>query len=335
MDKRKALLSEVQAEYEQHCKARRLAPETIVGYSGLLRIMVRTLGDIPVWSLSHKHVDQIFASQSWTESSRNNRLGQLRAFFAWCRARGYMHRDNDPTFSWRMMPVPNKQRQRIPVQEWGRLFNACIHPQERIVLATGLYLFLRSSEQKRIQLKHINLAQGEVLIYRSKTKQWDLMPITSELHDYLTEHMTMMAQEGWTDPEHYLIGKRGQLDVDENNQWVAGTGKMTYDKPFYRPHIVVQRILNRAGYPHFREGEHTLRRSGARAYFDALVDQGYDGALRRVQSMLGHKESSMTERYLGIELEQYLRNRALSRQAMFPSLQDESIVPMVRKVSHG
>lgn len=334
MDKRKATLEQVQVEYERHCLAKGLSPETVLNYSGLLRIMHRTLGNITVWNLSHTDVDRLFAAQTWSPGSRNNRLNQLRTFLAWCRARGYMHRDNDPTFGWSMLTVPNQNRQRIPFAEWPRLFDACIHPQETIVLATGLYLFLRSSEQKLIQLKHVHLADAEIEIYRPKVKRWDVMPISAELHGYLSAHMTSMAERGWSDPEHYLIGRRGQL-ARHNHKWVQGTGDMFHDAPLCRPFPVVQRILTRAGYPSFQEGEHTLRRSGARAYFDALLEQGFDGAMRRVQSMLGHKHSTMTERYLGLDLDRVRRNQDLRGKPMFPATQSGNIVQMVRRVGNG
>jgi hypothetical protein len=47
---------------------------------------------------------------------------------------------------------------------------------------------------------------------------------------------------------------------------------------------------------------------------------GYDGALRRVSSLLGHKNTITTERYLGLSLERSSRNQQFSGNRMFPSL---------------
>lgn len=336
LDKRKATVTEVAEEYRRHSIAKGHSKATMGTYDSCLRALSDTVGTVPVFSIAHEHIDKMFAERNWSAGTRNNRLGQLRAFFAWCRARGYMHRDSDPTFGWRHVKVPNQKRQRIPAQEWEKLFQACKHPHERIVVATGLFLFLRASEQRGIQLKHVHLNTNEIEIYRTKTSDHDVMPISSELHPYIAEHLTYMAQQGWTDPEHYLIGRRINCDRDpETRQFISGTGTLDPTRPLSRPHIVVQRILSRAGYPHFKEGEHTLRRSGARAYFDSLVAHGYDGALRRVQFMLGHSTASMTETYLGLDLDRKQRNEDLKGKPMLPSLQSDNIIQMVKKVQNG
>ena len=324
----KMRLTEAADEFIAHCLARGLQPTTARTYRSALTTLVRDVGNIEVARLTARHLDQSFAKHNWQASSRNSRLAQYKGFFSWCRARGYMHRDSDPAFGWRNVRVPQEDRLRIPASEWGRLFAACEHPQERIVLATGLYLFLRASEQKGLQLKHINLNDGEILVRRTKTKQTDFMPISSELDSCIREHLVYMSEHCTPDPEHYLIGMRYGLGKNQHNQFIKGTGKLDPTRPLSRPHATVQRVLQRAGYPHFGEGQHTLRRSGARAYFDSLVDLGYDGALRRVQSMLGHSSAVMSERYLGLNLDRQQRNTDLKGKMMFPALQDAKIVPI-------
>lgn len=140
-------------------------------------------------------------------------------------------------------------------------------------------------------------------------------------------------------PARFVSGLPNKAPVKHHQ--VASVGnrhhanKLDHNRPFGNPHITVQRVLKRAGYPHFKEGQHTLRRSGARAYFDALVEQGYDGALRRVQSMLGHAHANMTERYLGIDLDRKKRNDDLRGVSMFPSLQDGNVINVVKRLSSG
>lgn len=326
MTRKNIRLSEAIDLYAFHCRAAGLGDGTVRTYLSALNTMLKTVGNVEVAQLSSRHLDLTFANRQWSASSRNSRLAQYKGFFAWCRSAGYMKPDQNPAFGWRNSRVANVERQRIPVGEWPRLFNACIHPQETIALATGLYLFLRGSEQKRIQLKHVMLSEGEIQIFRKKTQDYDNMPISAELYPYLRNHMVWMAEQGFSDPDHYLIGMRYGMGVNQHKQFVAGTGKLDATKPFGSPHIVIRRILKRAGYPDFREGEHTLRRSGARAYFDSLVDLGYDGALKEVQSMLGHSAGHMTERYLGLRLDRQKRNARLKGKPMFPALQDANIV---------
>ena len=93
-----------------------------------------------------------------------------------------------------------------------------------------------------------------------------------------------------------------------------------------KPYDSDKRPLARIGYSDKGSGEHTLRSSGARALFQRLREEGYDGALRRVSAMLGHKSVLMTERYLGLQLEKTQRNELLAGQVMFPDMASGKIV---------
>lgn len=321
-------LEEAVERYIFHMRGVGIEPSTIQTYTSGLKALVASVGNVETYTLSGRHLDVTFASRKWSAATRNARLSQYKAFFAWCRATGCMKADQNPAFGWGNRRVPSIERQRIPQAEWSRLFNACIHPQETIALATGLYLFLRASEQRMIQLKHLRLDTSEIAIHRVKTKEVDVMPLPAELLPYLRKHLTMMTEQGFNSPEHYLIGQRGNMGKNAGKKFVLGSGTLDHTKPFAKPHVVIKRILTRAGYPDFGEGEHTLRRSGARAYFDALIADGYDGALKEVQSMLGHANSTMTERYLGLSLDRKKRNERLAGRPMFPQVQSANVVPI-------
>lgn len=75
---------------------------------------------------------------------------------------------------------------------------------------------------------------------------------------------------------------------------------------------------------------HTLRRSAARALFDRLATEGYDGALRLVQAMLHHAQSSTTEHYLGLTLDKKRRDDIIRGESMYPAWTAAS---KIRKVS--
>ena len=64
---------------------------------------------------------------------------------------------------------------------------------------------------------------------------------------------------------------------------------------------------------------HTLRRSGARAYFEQLLEEGSirDGVLRQIMAMLHHKSVLMTERYLGLDADREKRDVHLRGRRMF------------------
>ena len=132
--------------------------------------------------------------------------------------------------------------------------------------------------------------------------------------------MTYLAGLGYSDPDHYLVATRKRdLEIIGSQGAVAGTGTVDATRALTQPSRTVRRVLERSGYYSKQEGGHTLRRSGARAYFDELVGAGYDGALRRVQSMLGHSHSIMTEQYLGLDLDRQQRNQDLQGKPMFAS----------------
>ena len=324
---------EATREYLEHCRARGLAPKTIDSRRSTFNRFLEVNGNVQVWSVSAKQVDKVFAKHNWGPGTRNQKLTHFKVFFGWCRARGYMHRDSNPLFGWRMETLANPDRLRIPHADWHLLFDACEDQLDTMLIATGLYLFVRSNEAKGIQLKHIHLDQGEVAIYRSKTKDYDILPISSELDVLLREHLTWMASKGWSDPEHYLLLARTKPVYHKSvGGFLKRSGSFDPTKSTAYCHPSIQRVLNRAGMSTFKEGGHTLRRSGARAYFDVLVQHGYDGALRRVQSMLGHSQSAMTERYLGLNLDRRARNKALAGKPMFPTVQDAKVIPIRKEM---
>lgn len=328
----KMKLAEAQQVWITHLASAGASKNTITAYRYTVDALRRVTGDIYVLHITADHIDRLFLSSTWAPSTRNGHLSHLRTFFGFCRSRGWMHRDIDPTFGRRKVKVPKFEMQRIPVTEWSRLFDATRHPQERIVVATGLYLFLRASEQKRIQLKHVHLDQQEIEVFRQKTQDFDRMPISAELDGHIRAHLTWMASRFELHPEHYLCPSRLMTQERDERAKYNGLGEIDPTKPINLPYRTVQRVLARAGYPTEKQGEHTLRRSGARAYFDTLVEQGYDGALRRVQSMLGHESSRSTEDYLGLRLDRYARNRDLRGKPMFPNLTTENVI-LLRKES--
>ena len=318
-------------EYVAHLRARGLAESTIRSRRLSLLQLDRVSGSLAVWSMSTRHIDKVFASHpDWSPGTRNNRLSHYKGFFSWCRSRGYMSRDADPTFGYRFARVPAGNKLRIPVAEWPRLFAACQLPRDKMVLSLGLFLFLRASEIRHIRLKDIDLNGRDAYIYRVKTKDNDVIGFGDELEEDFREYLTWYSENLGYDPEFFLIPSSGVAAGP--NGFIRGSRVYNPTKPYAEVHDIVKGILGRAGYPVDRQGQHTLRRSGARAYFDSMVSDGYDGALRRVQTMLGHTHGYMSERYLGLELDRYRRNADLRGRPMFPGLRSPKVVPIRREM---
>jgi len=338
---RKMRINDAGNEYIAHLESRLCASGTIRSRLTSIQQFRDVTGDIYLSDITPYHVDQWRARYGWGPSTMNTKLGNMRAFFKWARNRAYMPPDNDPLFGHTRSKVPTKEKHRIPQDKWNDLLENVPHPLERILIACGLYLMARSSELVNIKLKDVDLEAGEILIYRIKTKQHDRLPICMELDAELRRWLTWYLSRCETTPESYLLPNRQKNHTLRDPR----TGRLKRlnpeaplnpSEPIQRPHRNVQHVLRTLGYTLEGEGGHTLRRSAARAYFDELADDGYDGALRRVQSMLGHSSGMTTEIYLGLSLDKASRNKALSGKPMFKQREiPANVTYITREDRHG
>jgi len=337
---RTANLIETKTEYRGHLTARGLSKSTIKNHIQVLNLAQLEWGDIRISAITGSHIDRLFRRAEWSASTRNLYLSNLRSFFQWCRRENYMARDFDPTAGWNNLTVPRRDKMRLPLAEFPALLDACKHPRDRMLCALGIYTFLRGGEIATLQISSLNLERYELNIYRHKTREEDVLPVSLELADeferyfrwYRTNQNTPHLRHEW-----YLIPSKAPNPTRYNpvTHRIEVSGELAPLRPTRKvshPYRSVQRALVVLGYDPLGEGEHTLRRSGARALFDTLRNQGYDGALMRVSSMLGHKDTRVTERYIGLSLERTQRNEMISGNVMFPSLthQDATVVEIAR-----
>lgn len=319
-------LSEAITEYELHLQARGLEPRSIKNSIQPLTRALAEWGNIQTGSISGGHIDRLFRRARWAPSTRNLYLGSLRGFFTWCRREGHIARDFDPTDGWRSIRVAKHERLRIPPTEFRALLDGCHHPRDRMVCALGIYTFMRGGEIATLTIADLNLDEYALTIYRHKTKEQDTLPVCAELAEEAERYLDWYRADQRKDmlPHHWLlVPAKGPQPTyqDKVTHRIAvdmdALPPLRPERQMTHPYRTVQRALARLGYDTKGEGEHTLRRSGARALFDTLRDQGYDGALMRVSSMLGHKDSKVTQHYLGIGLERTQRNEMLAGKRMF------------------
>ena len=332
-------LSDAIAQYERHLRARGLADNTVRNTVQVLNRALTLWGDVQLTTLTHAHVDDLFAHYGWKESTRNLYLSRLNVFLQWCRGHRWMARDWSPTDGWRPVRVPRVDRTRVPVDEFAALLDAATHPRDRAVCALGLFVMLRGSEIQSLRLRDLSLDSLELVIYRHKTKQADVMPVSEELRVEMVRWLNWYrADQGSLRPDWFLVPAK-----DPNHTFYdPATGRIGVDtsvpaslRPATRlgkPYAAVQRALEGLGYDGYREGEHTLRRSGARALADALnEDGGSDGALMRVASMLGHSDVRVTQKYIGWEMERRKRNEAVAGRVMFPAMHRPAALALARR----
>lgn len=324
----KIRLSDAIDKYCDHLRAKDRGWRTIKNHRQPLNRALELWGNIYVASITPAHIDRLFEAAPWSASTRNLYLSTIRGgFIAWCRRNGHLPRDYDPTEGWRTARVPNLPKLWIEVEEFADLLEACTTARDRAVCALGLFTFARGSEISYLKVGDLDFDRHEVNLYRAKTKEWDLVPMSSELAVELNRWLNAYQQDMGQplQGDWFLVPARSKVPMvfDRSVNRLQPTGEPQRLRPLYplrKPYEAVQRPLAAIGHSDKGAGAHTLRRSGARAWFEVLRDGGYDSALRKVQAMLGHRSVTMTERYLGLDLEKRQRNELLGGKVMFEGL---------------
>lgn len=290
-----------------------------------VRRLIEATGDARPCNITMDHVDRLVAAlATGTVGTFNTRLAGVKGFLRWCRARGLITVDPLALIPSRKDSQPD--RHRVPVSKFFTLLDESGHPRDRILVALGLWLFLRASEIAHLKIADVDLENAELHVYIQKTNDYDIMPISSALDRELRRWLTFYAETaGELDGNWYLVpAKHPHQPTRVNGRFVASDAVAPL-RPTSRidhPERWVKAVLERTGYATMREGVHTLRRSGARAYFDALCEEvNSSGALKQVSTMLHHSSVTMTERYLGVREDRMARDRRLKRGIMFPSIE--------------
>ena len=336
-------ISDAQIEYEKHLRARGLARRSVKSQMQTLN-HCRTVwgGGQQLAKVRPEHLDRLFMHGDWSPNTRNLHLSNLRGFFTWARRNGSLPKDYDPTEGWRNIRAERKEKTWLPIEQFPELLNACDNGRDRAIIAIGLFTFLRGSEVSTLRIRDVDFQRNTLDIYRHKTKQGDVLPVSSELKRellmWLNEYELRVNRP--LNPDWFLVPAQGPLPMtyDFTKRKLQPTGEPSQlrpDTPMGKPYEVVKRALRRVGMDPHGSGMHTCRRSGARALFDRLRHEGYDGALMRVSSMLGHADTKTTEIYLGLSIERQQRNELIAGKPMFPDLITTATVTSLKEVAHG
>ena len=346
------LLSDLVDELDSSLRSNSYAKNTVRNHVYIAREFLTCVGNIQVRNVTSKHMDQFFAgrqARGMAPGTLNGNLAGLRALFKYATQRRYIPAGADPLAHRRPFRLVKRDRLRIPSSEFGRLLAGCEHPQDRVVVALGLYLFLRRSEIQYLRVGDVNFHDYEMAVTVIKTKGFDHMPICSELDAELRRWLTLYGTEvgrplkadDYLVPTRRVIPYMTGLTAEQNVRMVKTSTVFDPSRPIATPERCVHRALVAFGLPvrddmgtALREGVHTLRRSGARALFDELVKEGYDGAMRTVQSMLHHASVTTTELYLGIQLDKKRRDELVKGNRMF-ALTGDNVIGMEERRSEA
>lgn len=326
-------------EYMLHMHSTGAKPNTIKNHRQVLKHALIRWGNPNVCNLTSKHVTMFFVDTEWSPATRNLYLSNLRGgFFAWARRNNYMRKDFDPTDGWRNLKVTRRDRKWIPVEDFSDLLNAATTPRDRAIIALGLFTMCRAGEINSIKIGDVSFDDNTIEVYREKTEDFDTMPMSTELRKELLTWLAIYRERmgGELSDNWYLTPASKSLPMSYSAETgkLAPSGALPAMRPtvkMRRPYEPVKRALVVLGIDPFGSGVHLLRRSAGRALFNRLRSEGYDGALKTVSAMLGHKSVVMTEHYLGLEIERLQRNTKFSGLPLFPDMNAGATVTTIGK----
>lgn len=293
----------------------------------LQRIMDLT-GDMPVHELKRTHFDRVSRieiARGISDGTVNTYQSSFASFCKWCVYSGYM--DKNPVEGRRYRKHVPAKKDYIPIHQFPALLDAAERcsmsgTRDRAFIAAGLYLMMRQSELTDLRIKDLDLASGTIDARIFKTREADVMPVSKEFDREMRKYLVYYEEDaGPLQPDWYLFPATRRFRHD---YW-----GMLPKARISKPEQIVHRTIKELGFEaEGPVGVHILRRSAARAALDELIAQGYDGALRRVQAWLHHKNSWTTEVYLGLTQDREIRNRETIGQPLFPSLDSDNVVPL-------
>lgn len=324
-------LQEAWDDYTTHSRSMMRAEGTLKNRAWIVAPFLRDYGHKKLASITEQHVAEFFirVSDKRSTTTLSSTHAVLAAFYGFCVKTGRLKpQQNVMLVRERPKPDRNVDRQRIPVHEWPRLMGLAEanDARDRAVVAVGLYTLLRDQEMAQLRIRDVNMGAGHVAAVVPKTKDFDLVPITEDL-DYELRRWYQHYQTvvGELRPDMLLLPKIRVAQVRGNGRWQGG-GDVTYvpDETFGKSSRFLTPLYGQMGYKIRDEngkslnlGAHTLRRSGARAYYDHFVAAGRADALRVVQTMLHHSTAEMTQHYIGLREDRQTRDQLLRGVTIF------------------
>ena len=311
-------------EYMNNRAMDRYAFNTMKHNQTALNQMVEVIGDMEIDRVTVRHMDALmndWHSRGLTAETLRNKVSSIKKFFEWARDREYCRKN--PMFGRRVLADPPKERHVIPVETFGPLLDSIIDKgatfvkyRDRALTAAHLYTMCRPGELLQVTVKDLNFQHREMHVRVTKSKKLDAMPMTDEMVDemsaWISTYRLAMGKE--LDPDWYLFPPYQSSPGARKHYAPDPTRKLS------NSHTIIQRCLRTIGWEGYRLGGHILRHSAATAKAEENMEEGYDGAIREVQSWLHHSSLQTTERYLSKDNDRHRRDKRAKTGPMYPSL---------------
>jgi integrase len=281
----KEQLSDAIEAYMRHRTSQNYSKGTLKVDRQVLTKFLAISGNIYCHQVTPRHIERHFEEVTKTRqaASLKNDHGVLRRFFEWCRGTGRIPINHDPMFGRRQPKAVKRERNRLPVTRFTELLEAAEErdPRDRALCALLLYTLGRDSEVTDLRIRDLDLQGGWLKVRIHKTGQEDTLPVSAELDKEMRRWLTHYGTvAGPLQPWFHLVPARGVFPVRSDS------GQIVKHESVYRPEKkiggagrIVNPILDKIGFPVLDEngkpcgeGSHTIRRSGARALFDILVE---------------------------------------------------------------
>lgn len=243
---------------------------------------------------------------------------RLSTFFVWARKRDYLRQD--PLEQVEPLRVVKAPRLQVEPSRMLDLPGKATNPRDRAFLALLINSAFRAKTATAIRVGDVDLDGLSVHVKVTKSHLEDMFPISGDLapelsrwlHRYALDLGRPLRSDDYLFPAKIATVYKWVTHEDGTKEKCRTTSGWRPYSPMKNPERVVQDALRGVGVRQtVGEGVHTIRRSVARAYFDAMESLGYDHALRTVSALLHHKSTATTEIYLGLSSERRRRDQTL------------------------
>lgn len=344
-------------------------PKTYEQEVVIMRTFLRLNKNMLVSQLDYRHFDTHMKNAA-IHRPRSNRADYrvLKCFSEFVRDElRWRKKDFDPMRKRKMPPLPpRKEYARIDAEQFPALIQAGenIHPQYGAFIAANLFLLRRGSETAQLRVGVVNMERETIVTDSKKTNAGENERLLGEQYKYylvrwFKYYADRMVEQGlityanqlrpWESlhPAWFLVpakwGHQGRQNTVSGKFDSADHGVLRPQNAVTRPDRLVKPALEAIGWQMKDpitdksnwNGAHTLRRSAARALYDAWIADGVVDPLPGIMQALDHTDRQRTLEYIGLEPGRAQLNHQLAKGPQFRfkmPVDQEGTVSQIRAV---